>query len=209
VDLPIKGIECASCVQKIERALLQTKGVTRAAVNLATEKAKVEYLPSETKIEEIKRAIESTGYRVIDVPSTDEGLDPEEEVRKKEYKKLKIRFSVGLTLGLFIFLGSSRHWFPWIPEFLGDNFVLWALATPVQFWIGRQFYIGAWGAFKHRSADMNTLIAVGTSAAYFYSVAATLFPSFFEAGGIKPNVYFDTSALIIVLILFGSQKQLV
>jgi Cu+-exporting ATPase len=93
--------------------------------------------------------------------------------------------------------------FPWIPGIFGNFYVLWALATPVQFVIGWQFYKGAWGAFKHRSADMNTLIAVGTSAAYLYSVAATLFPSFFESGGIEPHVYFETSALIIVLILFG------
>lgn len=106
-------------------------------------------------------------------------------------------------LGLIVFLGSSRHWFPWIPGIFGNFYVLWALATPVQFVIGWQFYKGAWAAFKHRSADMNTLIAVGTSAAYLYSVTATLFPSFFESGGIKPHVYFDTSALIIVLILFG------
>jgi Cu+-exporting ATPase len=109
----------------------------------------------------------------------------------------------GLMLGLIVFLGSSRHWFPWIPGIFGNFYVLWALATPVQFVIGWQFYKGAWAAFKHRSADMNTLIAVGTSAAYLYSVTATLFPSFFESGGIKPHVYFDTSALIIVLILFG------
>ena len=203
LELPIQGIECASCVQKIEKALLQTRGVTKAVVNLATEKAKVEYLPSETNFEEIKRAIESTGYKVLELAPSEEVEDPERLIREKEYKKLKIKFIAGLVLGLLIFLGSSRHWFPWVPSFLGNFYVLWALATPVQFWIGWQFYKGAWGAFKHRNAEMNTLIAVGTSAAYLYSVAATLFPSFFETGGIKPEVYFDTSALIIVLILLG------
>jgi len=203
LELPIQGMECASCVQKIERALLQTKGVTKAVVNLATEKAKVEYLPSETNIEEIKRAVESTGYKVLEFVPSEEVEDPEKFIREKEYKKLKIKFIAGLVLGLMVFLGSSRHWFPWIPSFLSNFYVLWILATPVQFWIGWQFYKGAWGAFKHRNADMNTLIAVGTSAAYLYSVVATLFPSFFEAGGIKPEVYFDTSALIIVLILLG------
>jgi Cu+-exporting ATPase len=172
-------------------------------VNLATEKAKVEYLPSETNLEEVKRAIESTGYKVLEFEPSEEIEDPERLIREREYKKLKIKFIAGLILGLFVFLGSSRHWFPWIPSFLGNFYVLWALATPVQFWIGWQFYKGAWGAFKHRNAEMNTLIAVGTSAAYLYSVAATLFPSFFETGGIKPEVYFDTSALIIVLILLG------
>jgi Cu+-exporting ATPase len=203
LELPIQGIECASCVQKIEKALLQTRGVVKASVNLATAKAKVEYLPSETNFEEMKRAVESTGYKVLEFEPSEEVRDPERLVRQKEYKKLKTKFMVGLVLGLLVFLGSSRHWFLWIPSFLGIFYVLWALATPVQFWIGWQFYKGAWGAFKHRNADMNTLIAVGTSAAYLYSVAATLFPSFFEAAGMKPDVFFDTSALIIVLILFG------
>jgi Cu+-exporting ATPase len=203
LELPIQGMDCASCVQKIEKALLQTRGVTKAVVNLATEKAKIEYLPSETGIKEIKRAIESSGYEVLKFAPSEEVEDPERLIREKEYKKLKTKFIVGLVLGLFVFLGSSRHWFPWVPSFLGNFYVLWAFATPVQFWIGWQFYKGAWGAFKHRNADMNTLIAVGTSAAYLYSVTATLFPSFFEAGGIKPAVYFDTSALIIVLILLG------
>jgi Cu+-exporting ATPase len=203
IELPIQGMDCASCVQRIETALLQTRGVVKAVVNLATAKAKVEYLPSETNFEEIKRAVESTGYKVLEFELSEGIEDPERLVREKEYKKLKTKFIAGLVLGLFVFLGSSRHWFPWIPSFLGNFYVLWALATPVQFWIGWQFYKGAWGAFKHRNADMNTLIAVGTSAAYLYSVAATLFPSFFEAAGMKPDVFFDTSALIIVLILFG------
>jgi Cu+-exporting ATPase len=203
LELPIQGMVCASCVQRVEKALLQTKGVIKAVVNLATEKVKVEYLPSETSFEEIKRAIESTGYKVLGLKPSEEVGDPERLIREREYKKLKIKFIAGVILGLIIFLGSSPHWFPWIPSFLSNFFVLWVLATPVQFWIGWQFYKGAWGAFKHRNADMNTLIAVGTSAAYFYSAVATLFPSFFKAVGIKPEVYFDTSALIIVLIILG------
>ncbi len=203
VDLPIEGIQCASCVQRIESALLRIRGITKAVVNLATGKAKVEYLPSEISLSEIKLAIKSTGYKVLETSSSDEGVDPVKTVREREYKRLRKKFIFGLVLGILIFFGSTRHWFPWIPEFLGNFYVLWILASPVQFWIGWQFYKGAWGAFRHRSADMNTLIAVGTSAAYLYSVAATLFPSFFESGGIRPAVYFDTSALIIVLILFG------
>lgn len=203
IELPIKGMQCASCVKKIEDALLQVKGVTKAAVNLATERAIVEYLPTETNPEALKHTIESTGYEVLELSLSDENLDPEKAVREREFRKLKTKFIAGLGLGLIVFLGSSRTWFPWIPEIFGNFFVLWALATPVQFIIGWQFYKGAWGAFKHRSADMNTLIAVGTSAAYLYSMTATLFPSFFEAGGFQPHVYFDTSAMIIVLILFG------
>ncbi|MFQ6002822.1 MAG: HAD-IC family P-type ATPase, partial [Candidatus Zixiibacteriota bacterium] len=202
VEMPIQGIECASCVQKIEKALLSTKGVTQAVVNLATQKAKVEYLPSETPLDEIKVAIESTGYKVMEIPPEEEVEDTERVQREKEYKKLKKKFLVGLILSVIIFLGSSE-WIPGIPEILSNFFVLWILATPVQFWVGWQFYRGAWGAFIHRNADMNTLIAVGTSAAYLYSMTATFFPTFFTRGGIEPKVYFDTSTIIITLILLG------
>jgi len=203
VELSIRGMHCASCVQKIEKALLQTQGVTGAAVNLATEKARVDYEPSLLNLEEIKRAIEATGYEVAEPPPGEKTLDSEKLAREKEYRKLKLKFIAGLVLGILVFLGSMRHWFPWVPVFLGNFYVLWALATPIQFVIGWPFYNGAWRALRHRSADMNTLIAVGTSAAYVYSVLATLWPQLFEAGGIKANVYFDTSALIIVFILLG------
>jgi len=203
VELSIRGMHCASCVQKIEKALLQTQGVTGAAVNLATEKARVDYEPSLLNLEEIKRAIEATGYEVAEPPPGEKTLDSEKLAREKEYRKLKLKFIAGLVLGILVFLGSMRHWFPWVPVFLGNFYVLWALATPIQFVIGWSFYNGAWRALRHRSADMNTLIAVGTSAAYVYSVLATLWPQLFEAGGIKANVYFDTSALIIVFILLG------
>jgi Cu+-exporting ATPase len=203
VDIPVQGMKCASCVTSIEKALLQKKGITKAAVNLATEKARIEYIPSEIGLGEITKTIESTGYKILDIPPEARLEDIEGIVRAREEKKLRIKFISGLILGIFIFLGSMPDWFPWIPSLLNNFFVLWILATPVQFWIGWQFYRGAWGAFRHRNANMDTLIAVGTSAAYLYSVAATLFPSFFEAGGIKPSVYFDTSAIIITLILLG------
>jgi len=203
VEIPIQGVQCASCVQSIEKALQRTKGITKSVVNLATSKAKVEYLPSEIGLAEIKQAIENTGYKVLDIPEENDIDDLENRAREKEYKNLKKKFIIGLILAAIIFIGSMPHLFPWAPDFLNNFFVLWLLATPVQFWIGWQFYKGAWGAFKHRNADMNTLIAVGTSAAYVYSVVATLFSSFFDSGGIRPQVYFDTSAMIIVLILFG------
>jgi Cu+-exporting ATPase len=202
IEVPIQGMDCASCVLKIEKALLATKGVTQAVVNLATEKAKVEYLSSETDLDEIKKVIESTGYEVLEILPEEEGKDIEGIQREKEYRELKKKFLVGLVISVLILLGSSE-WIPGIPHILRDFFVLWILATPVQFWVGWQFYRGTWGAFIHRNADMNTLIAVGTSAAYLYSVVATLFPTFFTRGGIEPKVYFDTSTLIITLILLG------
>jgi Cu+-exporting ATPase len=201
VDLPILGMTCASCVQKIEKALLEADGVTKAVVNLATENAKVEYLPSETSLSELKKAIESTGYKVLEIEEG-EAEDYEKVIREKEYKKLKKKFIFGLVISIIVLIGSLE-WLPGVPEFLRNYYLLWILATPVQFWAGWQFYRGAWGAFVHRNADMNTLIAVGTSAAYLYSISAILFPSFFISGGIEPKVYFDTSVVIITLILLG------
>ena len=203
IEIPVRGMECASCVQNVEKALLGARGVAKAAANLATEKVKVEYIPSEISLTEIKKIIEEAGYRVLEIPQDEETEDIERIVRQKEYKTLKRKFFIGLALAVVVFMGSTAHWFPWVPDFLSNFYVLWALATLVQFWIGWQFYKGAWGAFRHRNADMNTLIAVGTSAAYLYSMTATLFPSLFASAGIEPKVYFDTSAVIIVLILFG------
>jgi Cu+-exporting ATPase len=201
VELPIQGIDCASCVLKIENALLETQGVTNAVVNLATEKAKVEYIPEQTNLSEIKKAVESTGYKVLEV-DVGEVEDYERVIREKEYQKLKRKFTFALILSIIVLIGSVE-WLPGVPKILTNYFLLWILATPVQFWAGWQFYRGAWGAFRHRNADMNTLIAVGTSAAYLYSVSAILFPSFFKSGGIEPKVYFDTSSVIVALILLG------
>ncbi len=202
-ELAIEGIICASCVTRIEKALLSTRGVVKAVVNLATGKVKGEYLAFETNLREIKKIIEQTGYKVRRTELYGESEDLERIIQEREYRKLKIKFIAGAVISLVVFLGSMPHWFPWMPDILNNFIVLWALATPVQFVIGWQFYRGAWGAFRHKNADMNTLIAVGTSAAYLYSVAATVFPSFFHKAGIEPSVYFDTSALIITLIIFG------
>jgi len=202
-EIPIEGIVCASCVRKIETALLELRGVVKASVNLATGRARVEYLPAETHISELKRTIESTGYKVLEVPADVETEDLERTMRQKEYRRLKLRFISGIILAIVIFIGSMRHWFPWAPRFLNNFYVLWALTTPVQFLIGWPFLRGAWKSFRHRSADMNTLVAVGTLSAYLYSAAATFFPGFFRQAGVAPAVYFDTSAFIIALILFG------
>jgi Cu+-exporting ATPase len=206
-ELQIEGISCASCVLKIEQALQDLPGVVKAAVNLATGKVMVDYLPPEVDLGGIRQVIESVGYRVVELPKGVAGVDAEKLLREKEFKALRAKVIGGGLLAVLILLGSMRHWFPWVPGFLQNFFVLWALATPVQFVMGAQFYRGAWGAFRHRAADMNTLIAVGTLAAYFYSVLVTIFPSLFRSAGIAADVYFDTSAVIIVLILFGRMLE--
>lgn len=201
-EIQLQGIQCAGCVKTIEKALKRIEGVVDAEVNLNTAVARVRYLPEAVSQTDLESAVVNAGYKVIR-SSESSGRDAEKLAREREIGDLRRRLLWGVVFGVLIFWGSMPHLFPWSPGFLSNAFVLWILATPVQFWIGWRFYRGAWSALKNRSADMNTLIAVGTTAAYIYSAAAAVFPGFFESGGITPEVYFDTSAMIIVLILFG------
>ena len=198
VILPIEGMTCASCAATIEKAL-KLDGVARADVNLATEKATVEYFPSQISLGQIKKAIEGAGYKVLEMAEEVAPEDREREARRKEVKTLKTKFAIGATLAILLLLGSFRLG----PAFLSSHVALLIIASPVQFGVGWQFYRGFWGALKHKSADMNTLIAVGTSAAYFYSLAVTFSPSYFVVRGIEPKVYYDTAAIIITLIILG------
>ena len=198
--IAIQGMACASCVEKIEKALRVLPGVIKASVNFATEKATVEFLPPQVGVSDLIRAIHELGYKAM---VEEEAVDREKEAREREIWTLKMKFAVGALLSVPIFLGSFPEWFPWMPRFLNDFYVLLVLTTPVQFWVGWQFYKGFWAAMKHRTSDMNTLIAVGTSAAYGYSAAMTLFPSFFISRGIEAKVYYDTAAIIITLIILG------
>ncbi len=201
-ELSVEGMSCASCVSRVEDALRALPGVLKASVNLATQRASVEYVPTLVGRADLKKAIESAGYKVI-VEASGEGQDSERVQREREYRRLRREVAAGAALAALVFLGSMRHLLPWIPDILHSPWVLWALATPVQFLLGWRFYRGAWSAFRHRIADMNALIAVGTTAAYLYSAVATVAPRVFERAGLGAEVYFDTSAAIIVLILFG------
>ncbi len=202
-DFRIEGMVCASCVMRIETALKALPGVIGAAVNLAANTVRVEFLATETGPGDIARTIASAGYKAAEIAGGRAGLDAEKAARDREFRVLRAEVVAGGLLAAVIVLASMPHLFPWVPRLLQNPFVLWALATPVQFVIGGRFYRGAWGAFRHRTADMNTLIAAGTSAAYLYSAFATLFPSLVRSAGAAPDVYFDTSAVIIVLILVG------
>ncbi len=144
-DIAVEGMSCASCVARIEKALLASPGVLKAAVNLATARAHIEYLPNETNRRDLAKVIESAGYKVIETGAGPAAEDAERFLREKEYKTLRTKVIAGAAFGVVIFLGSMRHWFPWVPSFLQNFYVLWALATPVQFVLGLQFYRGAWG----------------------------------------------------------------
>ncbi|MFI5338896.1 MAG: HAD-IC family P-type ATPase, partial [Candidatus Methylomirabilales bacterium] len=203
VTIPISGISCASCVATIERALNLAPGVVSANVNLATNAATVEFLPATTSLQDLRRAIREVGYEALEVAEGAHPGDHEKAAREREIRRLKTKLTVGIILTVPVVLGSLPGWFSWVPTFLQNFWVLLALTTPVQFWVGSQYYRGFWAALRHKTSDMNTLIAVGTSSAYLYSLAMTVAPGFFQARGIAPAVYFDTAAVIITLILLG------
>jgi Cu+-exporting ATPase len=194
----VTGMTCASCVGRVERALEKVPGVLEVSVNLANERATVEYLAGEAALQDLEKAVEGAGYGVVRVEESSV-----EDSREREYGKLRADFLLAAALTALIFLGSLPHMFGFmLPVPVGWlNLGLFVLATPVQFWAGRRFYRGAWGALKHGQANMNTLVVMGTSAAYLYSAVATLAPGLFAGG--RADVYFDTSALIITLILLG------
>ncbi|HVE99798.1 MAG TPA: heavy metal translocating P-type ATPase, partial [Rubrobacteraceae bacterium] len=196
-SLGVSGMTCASCVGRVEKALKKVPGVLDVSVNMATETARVEYLPGVAEMRDLERAVEGAGYGIFS-----EEEESAEDAHEREYKKLWARFLVAAVFTVFILLGSLPMMLGFMPPVpMGWlNLGLLALATPVQFWAGWRFYKGAWGALRHGQANMNTLVAVGTSAAYLYSTIATLAPGLFAG---RADVYFDTSALIVTLILLG------
>ena len=209
-ELRVGGMTCASCVSRVEGALRGVRGVHSASVNLATETGTVEYIPGVASLDDFRAAVDEAGYSVEGLADTD---DAEKEMdrlgRVKEIKALRNRFALAAILGAIIFLGSFDG-FPLVSNLMDRTyypFLLWALATPVQFWAGWMFYTSGLGALRHRTANMHTLIALGTSVAYLYSVAVvfiiTLSPETLSDDGIEAAVYFDTSAIIIALILLG------
>ncbi len=190
---PVGGMTCAACVNRVEEALSGVPGVISANVNLGSEKATVEYT-GEVSFADLRKAVEDAGYTL---GAEAETLEDVAVASQRELKGVRNRFIFAAVLAALIML------LMWLPMVHWMHYLLWALATPVQFWAGWRFYKGAWGALKHKTADMNTLVAVGTSAAYFYSMTAVLFPSLFTATGVEMGLYFDTSAMIIALILLG------
>jgi len=203
VDLSVEGMSCAACVARIEKELKKARGIVEASVNLATKKARVSYIEGLIRPEEIQQIINQLGYKASLIREQGETGYLPEIIAREEYVRLRFYFLGSVILAAIIFMASMPHWFPFVPAWLQSPFLLWLLATPVQFYFGWPFLKGAWKALLHRQADMNTLISLGTLAAYFYSVLATLFPHLFLRAGLRPQLYFDTSAFIIALILFG------
>ena len=225
VDLPITGMTCAACAQLIERKLSKTPGVNRAGVNFATSRATVEYDPQYTNVSKLIEAVKEVGYGAAGTARGgfivgDSAQDSERAAREAEYKELRRKFWFAALLSLPVLVIAMSHGRISILNFSSINYLQLALTTPVVFYSGWQFYRGAWAALRHRAADMNTLIAVGTGAAYLYSVAATLFPNLFSAqanntamagmGGMNASrapIYFEAASVIIALILLGRMLE--
>ncbi|MDQ2996639.1 MAG: heavy metal translocating P-type ATPase, partial [Chloroflexota bacterium] len=233
IDIPVTGMTCASCVNRVEKALNKVPGVLAATVNLASEQASVTYVPSTAGLSEMKAAIEHAGYGVIETADMDVGSaeDVEAAARARELADKRRKLIVAVAFGLPLFLLAMARDFgliaPWLTPFWAAaeaqmdaasgnvggtmvmhypasadllNWLFFILATPVQFYSGKDFYVHAYKALRARTANMDTLIALGSSAAYVYSIALMVF-------GIAGHVYFETAALIITLILVGKYLE--
>ncbi|PIQ97513.1 MAG: heavy metal translocating P-type ATPase, partial [Nitrospinae bacterium CG11_big_fil_rev_8_21_14_0_20_56_8] len=204
-SFPVQGMTCASCVSRVEKKLLNFPGVFQVEVNLATERAVVEYLPSLNGFADFRQAVEEAGYVLL--PADRDGKDTigeEEERHRREIRTLSIKLAFGVVISAILMWGGMGM-IPFLPQPESPRLALWMFlfATPLQFWGGWQFYRGTFSGLKHGYADMNTLVAVGTSAAYFYSAFATFFPGPLQFMGQKVELYFDSAAMIITLVLMG------
>src|SRR5882672_7238474 len=202
MEFPVQGMHCAACVAKVERALRTVPGVEEANANLATGRATVWARPEAADLEAMLRAVEGAGYAV---PEETERT-PESEARARAARasldrSLRVKALVGAALSLPVLIGGMREIFTWAPAWLGNPWLLWALTTPVQFWVGGQFHAGFVRDLRHRSASMSTLVSLGTNAAYLFSVAVTLWPHVFHAAGAM--TYYETAAVVITLVVLG------
>ena len=205
VTLNLRGMHCASCANSIQSATRSISGVASSNVNFATEEVVIEFDKKKTSSSAIQKVIKDIGYEAI-LPDQINS-DREKNVRLSELQDLTRKVWVGGAIGIILVIGSlpmmTGLQIPLIPAFLHDRWLQLALALPVQLWCGSSFYIGAWKAFKNHTATMDTLIALGTLAAFSYSITVTLNPTFFIAQGLQPEVYYEVSVIVITLILLG------
>ncbi|MBU5613953.1 heavy metal translocating P-type ATPase [Geomonas azotofigens] len=222
-ELPLLGMSCAGCAGRIEKTLNATPGVVTAAVNFATTRATIKYDPRGTTPDGLKRVVRDMGYDVLESGGEGEAdeagmLEAQTQVHEAQYRKNRTKFVLALALTLPVaVLAMGGHVVPALADafnFPGRSWVELALTTPVLFWAGREFFTGAWTAAKHRVADMNTLVALGTLSAYLFSLVATITPEWLMAGAgaagahghamASPvGVYYEVAAIIVTLILMG------
>lgn len=210
-SFPVIGMHCASCARLIERQLKKTPGVTDASVNYGSESAAVEFDPASCTVESLAASVESAGYKAaISTNNQEKPEDIKEAAKKAELADLKTKVIVSGVLSALILLGSFPEWFAGVfsavapfYKLLSSPMVLLVLSTPVQFWAGKSFYQATWSGLRNRAASMDTLIAVGTTAAYGFSLLTTVFGTQLATLDFPMVMYYDTAAVIITLILLG------
>ncbi len=208
LTLKLRGMSCATCASSIEQAIQSVPGVIEGHVNFGAEQATLLYNPQQTNLETIQAAVEASGYQALPLQEMDRGEEGEWELEgRKEAIELKRKIWLGGIISLILVVGSlpamtGLH-LPLIPSWLHNFWFQLVLTTPVQFYCGKTFYLGAWKALKRRTATMDTLIVLGTSAAYFYSLFVTIFPGFLVAQGLAVSVYYEVAAIVTTLILLG------
>lgn len=210
VSFPIEGMTCASCVSRVERTLKKIEGIENISVNLATEKVTFQISNKEISLEKIAGVIDDAGYKLI-LPAEKEEMEDVQEGKTEKniaYVKLKKEFIFSLSLSLPVMIISMVYmstWFMQIYPFSMNsvNILLFVLSTLIMVVSGKRFFISAYKGILHLSVDMNTLVAVGTGAAYMYSAVAVLFPELLNSHNTSEHLYFDTSSTIITLILMG------
>ena len=204
-EIPITGMTCANCAMNIERALnRKLPGVLTAAVNFATERAQVEYIPAAVTLDDIVRTIENAGFSAVRPQEGEEARDEEQSARTAEIRDQTRKFVLGVICTAPLFCLSMGRDFGLLGPWSHQGWVNWlffSLATPVQFYTGWDYYTGGWKSLKNGSANMDVLVAMGSSVAYFYSLALLIFPL------LGTHVYFETSAVIITLIKLGKMLE--
>ena len=194
---PVLGMSCASCAARVEKTLNRQSGVKKAAVNYASATATVEYDPKNCSSETLQQAVQAAGYDLL-INRDGNTLEEAEEAHNKKFTTLKLRTVWAVILSLpVVIIGMFFMDMPYA------NPIMWALSTPIVFWLGRGFFSSAWKQLRHGSANMDTLVAISTGTAYLFSLFNMLFPDFWLSRGIHPHVYFEAASVIIAFILLG------
>ena len=194
---PVLGMSCASCSARVEKTLNHQSGVKKAVVNYASATATVEYDPTSCSSEALQQAVQAAGYDLL-INQDGNTLEEAEEAHNKKFSALKFRTTWAIILSMPVVIIGM--FFMDMPH---ANPIMWALSTPVVFWLGRGFFTSAWKQLQHGSANMDTLVAISTGTAYLFSLFNMLFPDFWLSRGIHPHVYFEAASVIIAFILLG------
>ncbi len=210
--IPVKGMHCSSCVVRVELALRMMPGVVSARANLGPNAVDIEYQPEKVDFDAIRKAIASAGYRIAEskIDANSETLDPAEAANEEEYRSLMRKFwfaaAISIPVMAFSYPGLIPGLRDWMPMGSGTRRIVWSLlgilSLPVLVWAGSQFFMGMWDALRHRAANMHTLIAIGISAAYAYSVVSVAWPGLFPNMALA-EVFWDVTDVVVALVVLG------